>query len=82
MTTQKRIKIAEKRLKQLEKEKLKFSQSNIKINRTFKSWFYELRKSFNLIIELEYAEMFYNGGYSPKMTYLEVNRIPVGWDVL
>lgn len=28
------------------------------------------------------AQMYYDGGYSPKMVFHEINRIPVGWDIL
>jgi len=80
LTTQKRIKLAEKRLRQAEKVRLR--QSNIEPKRTFRAWFYELRQKWMSDISAEYAEMFYNGGYSPKMTYLEVNRIPLGWEAI
>ena len=60
--------------------KLKFQQSNIKCIRTFKSWYYEfLKKSerFEISLDKEVAEMYYKGGYSPRMVIHEVLRIPV-----
>lgn len=42
---------------------------------TFKSWYYTLRTCYGLMIALDSAIMYYNGGYSPKMVYAEVNKL-------
>jgi len=59
----------------------------LKIERTFKSWFYELKEVFRrfkaeIELEIEQAKMYYFGGYSPKMVVLEILRIPIGWDAI
>lgn len=61
-------------------------QSNIVPKRTFKSWFKELRqkaqsKSIPIELDENFAEMYYNGGYSPKMTIHEILRIPHNQDL-
>lgn len=60
---------------------MNFAQSNIKAKRTFNSWNYELIKQSEKVklkaeIDRQHAEMYYNGGYSPKMVINEINRIP------
>lgn len=54
-----------------------FSQSNIKCQRTFKSWRYELTKKFNKVPnDRTLLERYYWGGYSPKMVICELLNIP------
>ncbi len=64
------------------------------IKRTFKAWRYEMKKISDKIksaglelgkvesTEQEILEMYYRGGYSPRMTILEILRVPAGWDIL
>lgn len=53
---------------------------------TFKSIFnyLDLKTPRELIFEIdrEEAEMYYNGGYSPKMVFYEINRIPVDIEII
>jgi len=56
-------------------------QSNINCIRNFRAWLYELKKrsesrKINIELERKQAEMYYNGGYSPKMTICDILEIP------
>lgn len=66
-------------------------QSNITPTRTFKCWYKELQsligvlssehKDLVLKLTLNDLDMYYNGGYSPKMTIQSYLRIPVNEDL-
>lgn len=63
-----------------------FSQTPLPILRNFKSWFTELkekasRKKIEINLDLVEAEMYYNGGYSPKMTIHEILKVPFNEDL-
>jgi len=38
-------------------------------------------KGMKFRIDRDHAEMYYNGGYSPKMVFLEINKIPVNVEI-
>lgn len=47
---------------------------------SFKSWWHELRKVHKVRLDKIRAQMYYMGGYSPKMVRCEELRIPQGWE--
>ncbi len=68
-------------------------QSNITPKRTFKSWYVELKEKWKSkvndllnpeiddFLSKEDAEMYYNGGYSPKQAIQSHLRIPANQDL-
>lgn len=66
-------------------------QSNITPKRTFKAWYKELRSLIATLssehlddvlkLTLNDLDMYYSGGYSPKMTIQSYLRIPVEEDL-
>lgn len=75
--------------------KLKLSQSNIKIERTFRAWYLELSDLRNRLVttstvahgsetlwfDESEAKLYYNGGYSPKQAIQSQLRIPANMDL-
>lgn len=49
---------------------------------TLKSWYYTLKTVYGISITIETAAMYYNGGYSPKSVYAEMNAVPVGTEII
>lgn len=47
---------------------------------TFKSWWHELKVQYRIKLDKTRAQMYYMGGYSPKMVRCEELRIPQGWE--
>lgn len=64
-----------------------FKQTPMPINRTFRCWLIKLNFKMlflnGVILDCGMAEleMYYNGGYSPKMVIHEVLRTPVDVDL-
>lgn len=64
----------------------KFTQSNIRCIRTFNAWYLELQmraraKQIQIEIDKKEAELYYNGGYTPKTAILSHLRVPINVDL-